>query len=321
MIRQDVLPVEFAGLQGKVGYVQKVSSREWSSSCPSCGGVPHKNGELPDRFRMWTNANGKNKIMGWCRSCSYVWFPKNDIPLTPEEFARWKREQIAVEERRKLEAEKAIELLKSQKLWEFYHSELNEWAYEVLDSWGICKENAAFWKLGLIKDYVVRSGDESYHSPAISIPCWNFDGGIQNIKVRVLNPQSGKDRYRSIYKVGRDVLFVARPDIKDTRACVVVEGEKKAMVVAATKQDVQVVGVQTKSPSTATLRELDRFDKIYLILDPDAKVAEKGGVSAERRMVDVLDKSRTSVVHLPGKVDDLILRHGLVLEDAMRFAT
>ena len=315
MNKQAVLPPEFQGLQGKVEYVRKKSAKEWSSTCPSCGGAPHKNGDWPDRFIMMTEASGKNKVIGWCRSCSYVWFPKNDIPLSPAEFEKWRKSQIEIEERRKREAEEAIKKLRSEHLWDFYYSELNEWAYSILSEWGICKENVAFWKLGLIKDYVVHSGDDSYHSPAIAIPCWDFDGTVQNIKVRVLNPKKTQDRYRNIYKLGRDALFVARPDLH-TDACVVVEGEKKAMVVAATKQDIQVVGLQSKSPSTEALRRLDGFKKIYLCLDNDFNQNDFD----KRRILDILDKKRTAVVSLPGKVDDLILKHNLNLEDALKYA-
>src|SRR5678816_3484565 len=98
-MREDSLPTEFAKLTGKVNYIQRVSSYEWSSSCPNCGGVPHKHGEPPDRFRMWTNANGKNKVLGWCRRCGHVWFPDSK-PIDKEEFERWRKEQLETERQR-----------------------------------------------------------------------------------------------------------------------------------------------------------------------------------------------------------------------------
>lgn len=315
-MRFDNLPAEFQGLTTKVSYVQRVGSTEWSSSCPNCGGVPHKHGGFPDRFRMWTNAHGKNKIMGWCRQCSYVWFPSGDSAPSPEEFEKWRKQRIEEEEQRRREAEQAIKLLKSQKIWEFYHKELSAWAFEILNEWGICKENADFWKLGLIKDYVVYP--DKYHSPAISIPVWDFNGEVRNVKVRILNPQSPSDRYRALYKVGWDAPFVARPDIKSKDACLVVEGEKKAMVAAAVKQDIQVVGIPTKTPSPGSLRELDDFKTIYLCLDPDAR-QEKNGMSPQKRMIDILGKERVKPIDLFGKLDDLILKHDLSLEDTIKW--
>lgn len=315
-MRFDTLPPEFNGLQGKVNYIQRVNSSEYASSCPQCGGAPHKGGDLPDRFRMWTNANGKNKIMGWCRKCSYTWFPTHDTPLSKEDFEIWRKRQIEIEERKKQEAEQALKLLKSQKLWEQYHLELNNWAYEVLESWGISKVGARFWKIGLIKDYTVFP--DEYHSPAISIPSWGFDWEVRNIKVRVLNPRTGKDRYRSLYKMGTDFPFVARPDLK-TDTCLVVEGEKKAMVSAAQLPQFQVVGMPTVTPSPKALSELDSFKRIYLCLDPDSKKVQNG-ISPLRRMIDILGKERVKVVNLPDKVDDMVVKYGLNLEDAIRYA-
>jgi len=313
-MRFDTLPPEFSGL--KVNYVQKVSSREWSGSCPQCGGEPHKGGDLPDRFRMWTNANGKNKIMGWCRRCSYVWFPTHDSPMSKEEFEAWRKQQIEVETRKKLEAERALKFLQSEKIWEQYHSELNNWAFEVLESWGITKHMAAFWRLGLIKDYIVNN---EYHSPAISIPVWGPNKDVRNVKVRVLNPRTGSDRYRALYKTGFDSLFFSRWDLQSD-TCLVVEGEKKAMVSSIHVKDIQVVGTPSVTPSPSALKELEPFKKIYLCLDPDSKNKSKNGTSPLRRMVDILGKERVKIVNLPEKVDDMLIKYKLNLGDALLYS-
>ena len=318
-MRKAMLPPEFAQLAGKVDYIQQASSDEWSSSCPNCGGSPHSNGEYPDRFRMFTNARGKNKVMGWCRNCSYVWLPDRERAPDPREFEKWRLEQIKREEERKREAEKAISLLKSQKIWEYYQTQVNEWGKEVMTSWGITPEYAEYWKLGMIHDYTVWSDGDSYHSPAISIPVWGYGWDVKNVKVRVLNPKSGKDRYRALYKVGTDHPFIAWPELKADR-CIVVEGEKKAMVVAEfAAHDIQVVGLPSKTPSPECLQILEKFDKIELCLDPDAEIEAKNGVSPLNRMVGLLGKERTGVLRLPGKVDDLIVYHQLDIMDALRY--
>lgn len=319
-MRQSVTPSEFLSLAGRISYVRQVSSTEWCSSCPNCGGNPHQNGDFPDRFRMFTNAHGKNKVMGWCRRCSYVWLPNKEHAPSPEEFEKWRKEQIEREEQRKREAEQAIALLKSQKIWEHYQTQINAWGWEVIESWGITKEYADFWKLGMIPDYTVWSSGESYHSPAISIPVWNYGWDVKNVKVRVLNPKSSHDRYRSLYKVGADFPFVAWPELTSDE-CIVVEGEKKAMVVAEfADHKLQVVGVPSKTPSPECLKILEKFGKINLCLDPDASEEDKKGNSPLKRMVHLLGKERTAVMELPGKVDDLIVYHKLDIVDALRYA-
>lgn len=319
-MRDVTLPVEFSGLQGKVEYVRRVSATEYSSSCPQCGGTLHKGGEPPDRFRMWTNANGKNKVMGWCRHCSYIWFPDTTKALSPEEIERWRKEQIAIETERKLAAEQALRLLRSEKLWIEYHKGLNDWAKSVIKSWGIRQDWADYWKLGLVKDYIVRRKDESYHAPAISIPVWQKNFELRNVKLRILNPKDDHDRYRSLYKTGEGLPFVALPKLESPH-CLLVEGEKKAMVCAQwSNQEYQVIGVPTKTPSEAALRQLDEFETITVCLDPDAKIKEKNGVSPLRRMVDILGRERVKVLDLPDKIDDLINR-GTKLKYAMLCAT
>jgi len=317
-MRDAALPVEFSALLGRVSNVNRVSSAEWSSSCPQCGGAPHKDGSYPDRFRMWTKANGKNKVMGWCRRCSYVWFPTFEKPMSKEEFEAWRKEQLAIERERKLAAERAIALLQSQKIWVQYHSRLNTWAIETLTGWGISPKWQEYWQLGLMEDYTVH-GKEEYHSPAITIPVWQLGGAVSNVKLRVLNPKNSNDRYRSLYKTGEGQPFVAwnRTKFDD---CLIVEGEKKAMVTAIhSKRDVQIIGVPTKTPSKEMLQKFSMYGKIYLCLDPDASQEEKG-INALTRMANMLGRERVAVIKLPGKIDDLIVQHGLNVSSALKYA-
>lgn len=315
-MREDTLPHEFAALQGKVRYVRRVSSTEWSSSCPNCSGDIHKNGEFPDRFRMWTNANGKNRVMGWCRHCSYVWFPQSDRPMSTHEFEQWRKDTIAAEERRKAEAEKALKLLQSEKLWLQFHAGLNEWARSIIHSWGIPQGWADYWRLGMISDYTVFSQGENYHSPAITIPLWQLGKQVPlNIKLRVLNPRNDRDRYRNYYKTGVTGLFATRPDLKSD-TCLVVEGEKKAMVASSRLgKDWQVFGIPTKTPNIDTLKILDPYGKIYLCLDPDAEKDK-----SLERVVEALGKERVLVMRLPDKIDDMVVQNNLQIPNAMKYA-
>lgn len=317
-MRDTSLPIEFASLSGKVDYVQRVNANEWSSSCPQCGGVPHKAGAYPDRFRMWTNAAGKNKIMGWCRRCSYVWFPDGERKMNPQEFEQWRKDALAAEEQRKRDAERAIALLKSEKIWLYFQERMNDYSRSVIQKWGIPDGWAKYWRLGLIEDYVIYGENGEYHTPAITIPIWQLGSQTPaNIKLRTLNPKSDADRYRNYYKMGASKIFTAIPDLKSDTV-VLVEGEKKAMVTASRLgKDWQVMGVPTKTPSQESLSILDGFGKIYLCLDPDAR---EGEYNPQTRLVNMLGKERVLVVNLPGKIDDMVVENKLNIRNALRYA-
>ena len=316
-MRENTLPAVFAGLSGKVSYVRQVSQTEWSSSCPQCGGVPHKNGVFPDRFRMWTNANGKNKILGWCRRCGYVWFPDGGKPIDPLEFERWRREQLEIERQKKADAERAIAVLQSQKPWIAYHDRLTQWALEVLATRGITKEYADYWQLGFNPDYVVNG---LYHSPALTIPLWQGDDTVANVKLRVLNPKTDDDRYRALFKVGTAFPFVAWQN-QESDTCLIVEGEFKAMVCAEfLNQRYQVVGMPSKSPGQEVIDTVAKFDKVVVCLDPDAAIEDAKGNSAKKRIIDMLPNKSISYADLPAKIDDMIVWNGLKVDDVMKYA-
>src|SRR3989304_180443 len=99
-----MIPPEFAGLELK--YFKRISSGEFSSACPKCGGEQHQSGEFPDRFRLWLKSKATGKPMGWCRRCGYIWMQGN---LSPEENTRWIAEQRVYEEERRTEMQLAVE--------------------------------------------------------------------------------------------------------------------------------------------------------------------------------------------------------------------
>ena len=316
-MRVTDLPTQFNSLQSKINYIQQWGREEWSASCPQCGGAPHSgDGSLPDRFRMWTNASGKNKVMGWCRKCGYLWFPDSDRPPCPEDLEKWRREQIVREEQRKRDAERAIELLNSERIWEQYHENVSRYTFarDTIRSWGIPDEFADAWKIGFVPDFTVHSKKYGeYYSPAVTIPVWQPGWQVKNVKVRVLNPKDMGDRYRKVYKTGEDGAFWTNPSL-ESDTCLVVEGEKKAMVCSVWRpENMQVIGLPTKSPSRELLAQFAKFKSIYLCLDPDAQ-------SDLGKLVKTLGKFRTKVLTLPGKIDDMIVNNSLNLREALKYA-
>lgn len=313
MLRQDSLPSEFSSISNAVNYVVKRTPTEWSGSCPQCGGQVHKNGEFPDRFRMFLNAHGMNKVFGWCRACGYTWFPNRDKEPSKEEVEAWRKQQEEVERSRKEAAERALELLNNEKIWEKFHGQNNDWSRRVFRDWGIADSWIEYLQLGLLPDFVVKRGEDSYHSPAATIPIWNVGGVVQNIKLRILNPKCGGDRYRNFYSLGQSFLFVPLYDLPLSGVGVIVEGEKKSIVLEQTLNNpsFRVVGLPSLSPDPTIFDQLKNLDPIYLWLDPDGFNKVEGKESPVERNVRLIGKERVRVVQSPIKVDDGIVKYGL----------
>lgn len=310
MLRTDTLPPEFQELSGIVNYVVKRTNNEYSGSCPQCGGNVHKSGEPPDRFRMWVVSN-YGKPLAWCRHCSFTWTPNKGKKPSKEEIETWRNEQIRVEQERKEAAERALELLNNERIWEKFYLNNNQYSKQLFSERGIAESWVNYLQLGLIADYTVKTrnnGDwEHYHSPAISIPVWNVGGVVQNVKLRVTNPRTSADRYRNWYEQGQSYLYVPLYDLPLSGTGVLVEGEFKAIAMeqALDNPKLRVVGVQSKSPSQDVLEQLKNLDLIYVWLDPDA-FEKKKGESPVERMCRMLGKERVRVIQSTSKCDDII---------------
>lgn len=310
-MRQDYLPPEFDLISSKVSYVQKKSNNEYSASCPACGGDVHKNGDPPDRFVMF-RVSKYGFSLGFCRRCGYRWTPKGK-DVSKEQIEEWRREQIEVEKARLESAKRSLELLQNDKIWQRFYEQNNSWSKDIYKSWGIAESWIDYLQLGLMPDYLVKHGEEQYHSPAATIPIWSVGGIVQNIKLRILNPHCGGDRYRNFYALGQSFLFVPMYDLPLQGAGVIVEGEKKAVVLEQTLDNpkFRIVGIQSKTPSPAIFEQMKDLDPIYVFLDPDAKEKESGKESAVEYVTRLVGKDRAMIVDCPVKVDDGIVNDGL----------
>ena len=313
-MRTDTLPPEFSEIAHLVGYVQKKSANEFSGSCPQCGGAVHKDGSLPDRFVMF-RVGRYGFPLGFCRNCGFRWTAKTGKTPSQEDVDEWRKNQIEVEKARKQAAERALEFLQADHAWNRFFLQNNSYSLGIFESWGVSKVWIDYLQLGLIPDYVLKSGDEQYHSPAFTIPIWNVGGVVQNIKLRLANPRESRDRYRNFYSMGQSFLFVPLYDLPLEGVGVLVEGEKKSIVMEQKLDNpkYRVVGLQSKTPSEEVVSQLKKFEAIYLWLDPDANNIEydKSGrimETANERMVRILGKERVRIVDCPIKSDDGILQ-------------
>lgn len=313
-MQTDTLPSAFDAIAPFVQCVHRKSSNEYSGTCPQCGGVAHQNGTPPDRFVMFL-VGRYGTPLGFCRKCGYRWTPAKGKKPTAEEIEYWRINQIEIEKSRIASAQRSIELLQEDKMWARFFGQNNEYSRQVFRDRGISDSWIDYAQLGLIPDYTVYSGAESYHSPAFTIPVWNVGGVVQNIKLRVATPREGRDRYRNYYPMGASHLFVPLYDMPLSGAGVIVEGEFKAIVMEQALDDIdlRVVGVQTKTPAPELFSQMIGLDPVYVWLDPDASVAEIGKDGKPREtavqyVTRLLGKERVRVVDCPVKCDDGILQ-------------
>lgn len=314
-MRESPLHPDFYDLQGSVHYiVERIRNKEWSSSCPSCGGEPHPTGEWPDRFRMWPAKSSKVGVsLGWCRACGYKWTQKQDYKADPEKLERWRQERIEEEKRRQAETERALEILRDAKQWEAYTQTL-EFSDEGREYWkraGIC--NDVWWyQWGLGWDHAhefwcdVGGKWQKHITPTATIAERNLDGEIVNIKHRLIVPQPDGVKYRMEYKTGIEPVFFTNLFLgNNAEKAMILEGEKKAAVSWLTldDSDFQAFGLP-KNPSPEMLQAI-KAKAIYYFPDPDITRETAWKVAKEFQGHDFY------IVRLPEKVDDMILESGL----------
>jgi hypothetical protein len=329
MRREVGLPPAFTDLQGKVNYVQKVTTNEYSSSCPSCGGSQHPNGELPDRFRMWV-VSRHGKPLGWCRACGYIWTPTSERALNPDELEAWRKEQEAHEARRKASAERALALLQREKIWETYYQMLDDYSRSLWEKRGVSADFwQNYWQVGYdaahVFPYEEKDGWHDWVTPTLTIPVWDVGWKCLNVKHRLLKPieyNNGRQvKYRPERKGLPPLMFVCEPDAPLKGPTMIFEGEIKAMVAYSTMDNpkFQAVGIPTKTPGMDQIERLKNCDPVYILLDPDANVPtvsiRDGKIynqpPASRRLAKMLGEERCFLIELPNKVDDMIVSYEL----------
>jgi hypothetical protein len=323
-MKTSSLHPEFSELEGKVSYiVERIRGKEWSSSCPNCGGEPHQNGALPDRFRMFIKSSSKRGItIGWCRACGYKWTSKTDYIPDPEKIELWRKEQIEYHERRKAESELALSHLRDENKWQIYYEYLLN-APRAQGYWlgsGIGDEYYwHYWGLGYDPQHEfwfdTANGWKLHVTETVTMPVRNLQGEIVNIKHRLLNPYEGT-KYRMEYSTGIEPLCVANLDNLICDFAIICEGEKKNYLAWSLLDNlkVQAYGLPM-TPSEEMLKSLP-FKKAVYIPDPDAlqERKSKNGKTIQppaKRILETLKDKDVRVLRLPDKFDDWALRTGL----------
>jgi hypothetical protein len=261
------------------------SNKEWSSSCPTCGGE--------DRFLFWP---GDGNF--WCRQCDLAGF------IDREAQSQLTEDQRADIERRKREARQAelerkrtvLQILQTKRADLTYHHNLNGQAAIVQDRWGLTHATIDGFKIG----YCTACPTSPY-SDSFTIPYY-WQSRLINLRHRLISP-NGQGKYRPEAKGLPTAIFNA-DIIEKTDWLVLVEGEFKTMVLE--QYGLPAIGI----PGATIFKEkwlklFSRDQQIYVALDP-------GVEQAAVKIAKMLSGAglHTHLVSLPTKPDDFFTLHG-----------
>lgn len=310
-MRQEKLPPEFAELYNKVKYVIRRGKYEYSSTCPyKCppdrGGTIHDDGSYPDRFRMFLNANGAHKVIGWCRKCHRVWIPSGSVVGDINEEQEW-------EDENKNDDLEYLEKMNELRLWEDYYKNVDDIRH-YYHLRGIPDEFIDYWLLGYREDILIRGDNGWTEVCGASIPLFvPVTREVKNIKYRLLTELNGFGKYRyEVSGVGAPLFYTDTASYPEGHV-VAVEGEFKAMrVYIETKGKYSVVGLPGCSVGDDLLK-FENCDRVTLILDPDVEQKRL------KHIVETIGKERARIVDLPGKVDDMLTEGSLNARDLEYF--
>jgi len=184
-----------------------------------------------------------------------------------------------------------------------YHYNITTDAVVYFNEEGITNASIDKYMLG----YCPRCPTDRQGRPSYTIPVIN-DGTLLNIRHRLVGADS--DKYRP-HMAGLGVqLFNADYLDEPGESILIVEGEKKSIVVA--QLGVPNVGIVGKrSFMRDWLTKFDRFQMVYIALDPDATE------SAYR--LGALFGERARVARMPVKIDEAVFRYGATRGDIEAF--
>lgn len=272
--------------------LHKVGREEYAGPCPWCGG--------DDRFHIWLKGNY------WCRPapghCGKAgWLDELDgqKPLTKEELLELR---VSALERKQQELEQRMTVLEQMHQSQdhiHYHKLLTDQGlgFEYWQSEGMKLDTIIKYLLGYCTSCPTLPGYASYTIPVMAA------GKLWNIRHRIARPSSEGGKYRP-HLAGLPSMLFNYDELKreDSRRVMILEGEKKAMVVTQETgiPSVATMGMQNFKPEWVAKFD-DRWHEVLVCYDPDAV-----GRAAD---VAKLFGKRGKVVTLPAKADDFFVRH------------
>jgi Zn ribbon nucleic-acid-binding protein len=272
------------------------SSKEWSSTCPTCGGK--------DRFLFWPNEGNF-----WCRQCELSGFIDQEAQSTLTD------DQRADIERRKRHARQAeldrkrtaLEKLQIKRPDIIYHKNLNGQTQYLQERWGLHPETIEQFRVGYC-----QACPTSTYSDSFTIPYY-WAKRLINVRHRLLNP-NGSGKYRPEASGLPTAIFNANM-IKDEEWLVLVEGEFKAMVLYQYGfPTIAIPGASNDGLIKKCLPLFSTGQTVYVVLDPgaDAQALKIGKILSEAGI-------KTRLVSCPTKPDDFFTLYGGTTEQFGRY--
>lgn len=269
---------------------EKDGRQYWKCFTRDCGG-----GDIIDFVMTWQNKNFKQACL----------FLGGDVLADPVEMERMARERhtkavIDREAAQQREDARRRELQAEQKHL-YYHQHMSDYFIEQWINRGLDESWQGFFSLGGCDDFIIN---ECWHTPTLTIPIFDVNYDVLNIKHRLLKPQNPKDKYRPEKSgLGAFPPLLAFPDKGyDGETTFVVEGEIKAMVTASIAPDSewQFIGVPGRSQYNGLIDKL--FGKNVIVV-PDP--------GAEQDAAKFCKAVKGRWLALPDKIDDIIVSQEL----------
>ena len=279
--------------------------------CPWCmdgGGSGHG-----DRFRLFLG--GKSSPRVWCRQCGGLQFLDSlDGKTFSDEELQALREQMEQrrEEEKKVQEKALAAIMSSQDHVRYFHN-ITEEAVNYYLAEGLSHDSIQHYKLG----YCAQCPTASY-SASYTIPI-TYKQKLFNIRHRLISP-NGSGKYRPHATNLPPMLFNADLLETESRFGLLVEGEKKSMVVTQETgiPSVAIMGNTTFRSSWA--QKFDKWSRVIVIMDPDTDTIQKMR-SSEEKAIEIAKSfnSRGLVAVVPVKVDDFFAKIKGTKEDFMHF--
>lgn len=260
----------------------------WYCYSGDCGG-----GDAISFIQKWQGLDFKN-------ACAFLGGDVVSDPVAMERSAQERLEKAKAEhEAAAMRVEARRKELQVAQKHLYYHDNMQEWAVDAWIGRGLDEGLQSFFTLGACEAFDIGG----YNTPTLTIPIFDTENNLLNIKHRLMKPIKPNDKYRpETSGLGTFPPMLCVPMMGyDGERIVVVEGEIKAMVTwAHINADYQVIGVAGKSHFSKLAGQL-AGKRVIVIPDP-------GG---EKEAWELAKAIGASWLQVPEKIDDYLLETGM----------